>query len=86
MKMMPSSSQAAREVRVLGQEAVARMHGLGAGLAWQAAMILSIDQIGLARRRRADVDRFVGQLDVQRIAVGFGIDGDRRRCPSCGRS
>src|SRR5262249_51256778 len=31
-------------------------------------------EIRLSRRRRADRDRFVGLLDVQRLGVGFGID------------
>ena len=28
-------------------------------------------------RRRADMHRLVGHLDVQRVPVGIGIDGDR---------
>ena len=35
------------------------------------------DEIGLRRRRRADGNGLVGHFDVQRVAVGFGIDGDR---------
>ena len=27
--------------------------------------------------RRSDTDRFIGQVDVKRILVGFRVDGDR---------
>ena len=53
-----------RECLALRQEAVARMDGLGAGLLAGVDDLVD-DQIGLRRRRRADVDRFVGHLDVQ---------------------
>ena len=33
-------------------------------------------EVGLCRCCRADVDGFVGHLDVQGIAVGIGVDGD----------
>jgi hypothetical protein len=61
------------EAGVLGQEAEARMDRLG------AAVLAGLDdfldhQIALGRRRRADQDRLVGQLDVQRPGVGLGID------------
>ena len=60
----------------LGQEAVARMHGLRAGLA--AGFDDLVDQeITLGGGRRPDQHRLVGHFDVQRVAVGLGIDGDR---------
>jgi hypothetical protein len=34
-------------------------------------------QVAQCRGRRADADRFVGELDVLGVAVGLGIDGDR---------
>ena len=37
----------------------------------------SILQITFRARRRADADRFVGQLHVERIDVGLGIDRER---------
>ena len=40
-------------------------------------MMRSICEVALRRGRRADRDRFVGQLDVARVLVGLGIDGDR---------
>ena len=33
-------------------------------------------QVGLRGRRRADAERLVGHLHVQRVAVGVGVDGD----------
>jgi hypothetical protein len=35
------------------------------------------DQIGFFRSSRADADGFVGQIDVQGVLVGLGINGDR---------
>ena len=34
-------------------------------------------QVAVAGRGRADVDGFVGHLDMQRLGVGVGIDRDR---------
>ena len=63
----------ARKRRPLGEEAVARMHRLGAGRA--AGSDDRLDrQIALGRGRRADPHRLVGHLDVQRVLVGVGID------------
>ncbi|MPL82810.1 hypothetical protein SDC9_28759 [bioreactor metagenome] len=64
------------ELHVLGQEAVARMHRLGAGLADRVHDLVDHD-IGLVRRRRADMHRLVSHLHVQRVRIGVGIDGDR---------
>ena len=51
------------------------MHGLGtARLAGGNDLV--DDQIALRRRRRADRDRGVGHLDMERVAVGLGIDRD----------
>ena len=61
----------------LGEKAVARMHGLGAGLLAGCDDLVD-DQIALRRRRRADQHRLVGHLDMERVAVGVGIDGDGR--------
>ncbi len=75
MKTMPAFSSAIGKRLALGKEAVARMHGLGAGLL--AGVDDLVDhQVGLGRRRRSDVHRFVRHVDVQRIAIGIGIDGD----------
>jgi hypothetical protein len=37
---------------------------------------LVADEIGFARRRRADMHGLVGQLHMRRVGVGVGIDGD----------
>ncbi len=76
MKTMPFFCSAIGERFALGQEAVARMHGLGAGrLAGFDDLVH--EQIGLRRRRRADVDGLVGHVDVQGIAIGVRIDRHR---------
>ena len=63
------------ERRALGEKAIARMHGLGAARLAGGDDLVD-DQIALRRRRRADRHRVVGHLDMQRVAVGFGIDRD----------
>ncbi len=52
-----------REGLALGEEAIARMHGLGAGLLAGGDDLVD-EQVGLGCGRRADVDRFVGHLDM----------------------
>src|SRR5665647_2169160 len=34
-------------------------------------------EVRLARRRRPDADIVVGKADVERLAIGFGVDGNR---------
>ncbi|MEY9505823.1 hypothetical protein ABIE87_005381 [Bradyrhizobium diazoefficiens] len=68
--------QRARKRLALGQEAVAGMHGLCARLAAGLHDLLD-HQIALGRSRRADQHGLVGHLDMEGIAVGFGIDRDR---------
>ena len=76
MKTMPRLGERARKRLALGQEAIAGMHGLRAGLA--AGLDDLVDQqIALGRRRRADQHGLVGHLDMERVAVGLGIDGYR---------
>ena len=76
MKTTPAFASAFGERLAFGQEAVARMHGFGAGVA--AGLHDTVDhEIGLRRGRRADMDRLVRHLDMQRVAVGVGIDRDR---------
>ena len=64
-----------REGRALGEKAVARMDRLGARLEAGGDDLVDYE-IGLRRRGRPDGDRLVGHFDVQRVLVGFGIDGD----------
>ena len=66
-----------REVFVLGQEPVARMHGI------RARLLRRVDgridaQITLARRTRAHRPRFVRKANVQRGTIALRVDGDRR--------
>ena len=64
-----------RKILVLGEEAIARMHRAGA--AGFGGRDDRIDpQIRLRRQRLADPHRLIGLADMQRIAVGIGIDGD----------
>jgi hypothetical protein len=63
------------EERVFGQEAVARMDGVGAGLADGVENVVD-DDVGLGGRRGADMDGLVGLAHMQRVAVGIGIDRD----------
>jgi hypothetical protein len=58
------------------EEAVAGMHGLGAGLAAGLDDLLD-DEIALGGGRRPDEDRLIGHFDMERVAIGLGIDGDR---------
>ncbi len=85
MKTMPAGFQRLREGLALGQEAVARMHRLGAGL-FASGDDLVDEQVAFGRGGRADVHRLVGHLDMQRVAVGVGIDRDRRDAHLAGRS
>jgi hypothetical protein len=63
------------EFGAFGQEAVARMDGVRAGLL--AGRDDPVDhQVALRRGGRADQHRLVGHLDMQRIGVGLGMHGD----------
>ena len=64
------------ELRVLGEKAVAGMDGVGAGDLGGGDEARDLE-VGVARRRGADADVVVGEADVQRLAVGLGVDGDR---------
>ena len=72
----PRVLDGARERRVLGEEPVAGMHGARAGALGGLHEALDL-QIALGRRRRADQIRLVGERDVQRAAVGLGVDRHR---------
>jgi hypothetical protein len=65
---------AAREVLVLGEEAVARVHGLGAGLLAGGDDLVG-HQVTLAAGRRADAARPRRPVRRARVAVGLGIHG-----------
>ena len=65
----------AHELCVLGEEAVARVNGVAArGLGGRDDVRDA--QVAVHRCRRADADGLIGELDVQRVAVGRRVDGD----------
>ncbi len=63
------------EGRALGKKAVAWMDRVRTRRLAGRDDLLD-HEIGLRRRRRADCDRLVGHLDMQRVLVGFGVDSD----------
>ena len=67
----------AHERRVLGQEPVAGVDGLGPRLLRHLEDLLDV-QVALGRRAAAQQVRLVGALDVGRVAIGLGVDGHRR--------
>ena len=64
------------EGRVLGEEAVARVDRIGARVARGLDDRCGV-QVGLARGRRPDGARLVGEPHVQRAAIGLRVHGDR---------
>ena len=68
--------QSLGEFRVLRQEAIARMHGLGASVLDRLQDLVDHD-VRLIGRGRADMHRLICHFDMQRIAVGIRIDRDR---------
>ncbi len=67
------------ELGVFRQEAVARMHGIGAGDLAGGDDLMDV-QIAFARGRRADADALVGKAHMHRVGVGGGVNRDARRC------
>ena len=59
---------------VLGKEAVAGVNSLAAGRLCGADHVRDAE-VALARRRRTDANRLVGQANVERIGVGGRVDG-----------
>ena len=64
------------EVVVLREEAVAGMDRLTSAIS-AAEMMRGDVEVALGRRRVADADRLVGELQVRGVAVGGGVDDDR---------
>ena len=75
MKTIPASSQACANGRVLGEEAVAGVDRLGARAAGDIEDLLDA-QVVLGGGPVAEVVGLVGALDVGRVAVELGVDGD----------
>ena len=63
------------EVRVLAQEAVARMDRVDVGDLGRADDRRNV-QVAAGALGRSDADRLVGEAHVRGVAVGLGIDGD----------
>jgi hypothetical protein len=66
-----------REAGVLGEEAVAGVHGIRSGLVGDLDQLV-LQQVGVAGRGAPEGVGLVGDLDVQGVAVGLGIHGDGR--------
>ena len=67
----------AGEVGVLGEEAVARVHRVGARLLDRGEDRLGVE-IALGRGLAAERERLVGEAHVEGVAVELGVDGDGR--------
>ena len=63
------------EIRVLGQEAVARMDGAGVGHFGRADDRGHV-QVAQLRGRRPDADAFIGEQHMLEAVVGRGVHGD----------
>ena len=65
-----------REVGILGQESVAGVHRVGAGLLARLDELVD-DEVGVGGRRATEREGLVGDPDVQGVAVRIGVDRDR---------
>ena len=63
------------EARVLGQEAVAGMHGVGAGDLAGGEQARNVE-VAFGGGRRADAHALVGEADVHGVGVGGRVHGD----------
>ena len=63
------------ELRVLGEEAVAGVDGVGVDDLGRRDDVGDVE-VGFGRRRRADADGLVGEADVHRVGVGGRMDRD----------
>ena len=63
------------ELGVLGEEAVARVDGVGAGLLRGVENLVD-DQVGLGRRLTAEGESFVGEANERCIGVRFCVNRD----------
>ena len=63
------------EVGVLGEEAVAGVDGVGAGVGGDRDDLGDVE-VGLGRGRAAEGVGLVGEADEERVAVGVGVDRD----------
>ena len=75
MNATPMSVIAAREVGVLGEEAVAGVDAVGAAVADRAEDRVGVE-VALGCRLPAEGVRLVGQPDVQGVPIELGVDRD----------
>ena len=73
------------EFGVLGQEAVAGVDRVGAGLRGRVEQLVE-HQIGLGGGLAAEGERLVGEPDVGCVGVGFGVDRHARQARVLGCS
>ena len=76
MNVSPACRAGLGKLGVLGQESVAGMHRVGPDAASHIDQLID-PKVALRRLIRPDGIRFVGQPHVQRIAIAFGIHGNR---------
>ena len=70
------SDHGACEVGALGQEAVARVHRVGAAARGDGDQLVDV-QVGVGRALAVQAIGLVGQAHVQRVDVGVGVDRHR---------
>ena len=75
MNLMPQACADFGEVGVLAQQSVAGMDGVHVGDFRRADHGRNVE-VAFAQPRRADADGLVGKAHVQRVAVGFAVNGD----------
>ena len=74
-----------RKALALGQEAIARVDRIGAGVLGRLNDLVR-QQIGLRSGRRAEMNRLVRQLDMRAARIGIRIDRDRGDAHLLGRT
>ena len=75
IQVRPASGHGAGEGRVLGEEAVAGVHRVGAGPRRDGDDLLDVE-VGLRRGRPVQRVRLVRGPDVLRVEILVGVDGD----------
>ena len=76
MNVTPADCQRGREIRVLREKSVARVHGLGSGAHSRVDDRRNVE-VAVTRGRRSDRDREVCRRDMAGGGVGVAVDGDR---------
>ena len=84
MNATPSVGDGPGEVGVLGEEAVAGVHAVGAAASDRVEDRLGVE-VALGRGLTAERVGLVGEPDVQRVAVELGVHRDRGDAELAGR-